>query len=283
MRKAFAALHGRATRSPLGAPFGLDPRAVKEITLDAPKTFHVAGWGRMNDRQRVAMLRQIAESSGRDPRIRQLAFGILQGAGLAQRDYQGQAAAILRWVQANVNYVNEPGEILQDPLYTVKVKSGDCDDIAMLIAALFEAVALPWKYVLSGVVGNQRVQWIEGARMDPSITWSHIYNAVELNKRWVIAEGTMKGAPLGHDVAMTGQAMPEMRAGSLAGYGGAGSYGFPVTVVDPTEAGSRAAWYAVLKDMDVKAMAAAVIVGVLTSVIGQIALDAVKDYRKGKL
>lgn len=61
-------------------------------------------------------------------RISQLAVAILREAGVQPREYEKQAAALLRWVQdpENVYYINEPKERLQDPLYTIDKKLGDC-------------------------------------------------------------------------------------------------------------------------------------------------------------
>ena len=175
-----------------------------------PEVFHVPAWDRMNDAQRVAILRKIAEEAGRDPRIAALASQILRRAGADQREYDKQAAAILAWVQNNILYVNEAGEVLQDPLYTLKRKAGDCDDLGSLFGALCSSVGLPWKYVLSGVTrSGQRIRWVEGTSLPRGANFSHIYNMVGWPpfqpQVWAVAECTVKRSPLGYEPAMTGR------------------------------------------------------------------------------
>lgn len=166
---------------PTTAPIKL-PVKSNRIPLDGPKVHHIPTWGALGDGQRLNVIRQIAMQRARDPRITTLALTIIKGAGVQPRDYKGQAAALLKWVQnpQNVYYINEPGERLQDPLYTLKVKYGDCDDMALLLCCFFEAVKLEWKLVLSGRqrgTGHKK-RYIEGGAMPPAVNWSHIYCVV---------------------------------------------------------------------------------------------------------
>ncbi len=193
-------MHGPATPIAFGQNLG-----AQRVVLDPPQTYHLANWNRLTDQQRVAFLRQVAEQRGRDPRVRELVFGILQQAGADQREYVKHAAVLLKWVQDNILYLNEPGEILQDPLYTLQKRAGDCDDLADLLASLYEAARLPWRYVLSGFKPNgEKVRWVEGDRMIPGVKWAHIYLAVGSPPfrptEWRFAEPSIKGVPLGWDV-----------------------------------------------------------------------------------
>ena len=193
------------------------------VTLDAPKVHHIPAWDRMNDKERVALLRKIAESSGRDPRLRAVAHRILGEAGVDQRQYRRQADAFLRWIHREIAYLNEPGEILQDPLYTLKMKHADCDDMALLLAALCESVRLPWRFVLSGTdkLTGEKKRWIEGTRFPSGVLMAHIYVVIGWPPyqptAWAYAEPTIKGFPLGMDVvqAANGQrgAVPGVPAG----------------------------------------------------------------------
>jgi hypothetical protein len=192
------------------------------ITLDAPKAYHLPRWNKISDPERLKFLRSVAEQRGRDPRIRELAFRLI--AGIRERDYPAQAAALLKAVQPGgplMAYVNEPGEVLQDPLYTLKVKAGDCDDAALLLSSLFEAIRMPWRYVLSGVntLTKERVRWVEGTPYPRGVRWAHIYLQagwpVFKPTTWVWAEPTVRNAPLGWDVTghmeRTGNAgLPEL-------------------------------------------------------------------------
>jgi transglutaminase-like putative cysteine protease len=80
--------------------------------------------------QRLALMDQD------NPAMRQLAEQIV--SGITQKDYTSEYAAILNWVRANIRYVRDPVTIEQvkTPRATVETGSGDCDDMATLIAAL---------------------------------------------------------------------------------------------------------------------------------------------------
>jgi transglutaminase-like putative cysteine protease len=136
------------------------------------------------------------------------------------RKTEGQAARLLKWVQG-LYYVNEPGERLQDPLYTVQVGYGDCDDLAMLLGALCESLRIPWRFVLSGKKGRRTVRWIEGQRRKRA-RWAHIYVAIGDRPfrptRWMFAEPTVRGVPLGWDVVSSAQKHGRVVLPELAGF-----------------------------------------------------------------
>ena len=88
------------------------------------KVYHLPNWGKMGDKGRVAYINKLIKSYGRDPRLRQVALDIVRKAGVPPRDYKGQAAALLHWVNNEIYYVNEPGEQLQSVWYTLRTKPG---------------------------------------------------------------------------------------------------------------------------------------------------------------
>lgn len=121
----------RMVGSPSAGPSGADFSSmfgtpVRPVDAAPPRFWHLPNWGSMSDVQRIATLRKIVESYGRDPRFATLAMKILADANVQTRDHRAQAAALLRWVQKNIRYVNEPGERLQSPDYTLRVGYGDC-------------------------------------------------------------------------------------------------------------------------------------------------------------
>jgi len=179
---------------------------MNKVNLDdTAKAFHIPNWKDYDDHQRMAFLRKVAQEGGRDPRIATLCIKIFRDNDVKVRNYKGQAAAILKWVQENMYYINEPGERLQDPIYTLRTGYGDCDDLAILLAAMFESIRLPFRYVLSGKNRETKEvdRWIEGTPMKP-IDFSHIYVVVgdrPFGKpKWHYAEPTLKGVQLGWDV-----------------------------------------------------------------------------------
>lgn len=190
---------------------------AQRVNLDeSAKVYHLPNWKGMSDPARLATLRQIALSAGRDPRLATLAVQILRASGVRPREHRRAAAALLRFVQTRIFYVNEPGERLQDPLYTLRVGYGDCDDMAILLAALCESLRLPWRFVISGRRNDKVVRWIEGTPYQHA-NWSHIYLAIGNRPfaptRWWFAEPTLP-KPLGWDVVRASEggnvALPEL-------------------------------------------------------------------------
>lgn len=181
---------------------------ASQLDLDAgTSVYHLPDWHKLTHPERLAVIRQVAESRGRDPRIARLAVDIIRRKA-KPREYKKQAAALLKWIQDpnNFYYVNEPGERLQDPIYTLKVKHGDCDDAALLLASLMESLKIPWKLVISGrhVATRKKIRYIEGTRVPSGVKWSHIYVMVGAPAftptEWWFAEPTIQGVPLGWDI-----------------------------------------------------------------------------------
>lgn len=190
---------------------------AKALNLGSAKVYHLPDWHNLSHPDRLKVIRQIAMMRGRDPRIAQLAVKIIRKGGARPRQYKKQAAAILKWVQdpKNIYYVNEPGERLQDPIYTIKQGHADCDDQVLVLCSLFESVGLPWRLVLSGRGPKGKARYIEGQPVPPGTQWTHIYCMVGDKpfrpNTWYFAEPTVEGVPLGWDV-VSGDAsyLPEM-------------------------------------------------------------------------
>jgi hypothetical protein len=158
--------------------------SANELNLGSAKVYHLPDWHKLSHPERLGVMRQIAKMRGRDPRIAKLALSIIRRSGAKPRQYEKQASALLKWVQnpKNCYYINEPGERLQDPIYTIK----------------------PWKQVLSGQGPKGKIRYIEGERVPSGVAWTHIYCMVGTPpfqpNRWYFCEPTVQGVPLGWDV-----------------------------------------------------------------------------------
>jgi len=192
--------------------------AARELNLGDAKVHHLPNWHTLTHPERLKVIRRIAMMRGRDPRMAKVAVAILREAKVLPRQYEKQAAALLAWVQdpKNFYYVNEPGERLQDPIYTLKVKTGDCDDVVLVLAALFESIGLPWRLVLSGRgPDKEKLRYVEGNPIPSDVRWGHIYLAVGTPafqpSTWYFCEPTIQGVPLGWDVVSGDESyLPEM-------------------------------------------------------------------------
>ena len=111
-------------------------------------------------------------------------------AQIPSNDHYLQIKTVIGWVRRNLKYCRDlfGVEELTSPvrtLYNIKAKvnthSSDCDDYAMLIAALLRA--LGFRTRLEAIA-------VQGPRYD------HARAAVYINGEWVVIEGT-KNVPVG--------------------------------------------------------------------------------------
>ena len=205
----------RPFRIPSYTPPCITPVAATELPPDiagsgaipvqmGAQVFEIRDWYKKSDPNRIKLLRQVAETGAQNPRVAELAVRIFRSRGVQPREYERQAAALLDWIQKNVYYVNETGEKLQSVEYTLEKRQGDCDDLAITLAAMAESVRLPWRFVLSGnTKSGQLVRWIEGTPIKAA-RWTHIYLVIGWPpyqpKTWKYAEPTLRGVKLGWDV-----------------------------------------------------------------------------------
>jgi len=257
----------------MASPLPRFSEETNRVSLDGPKTYHIPDWDHMDDRRKMAVMRQIVEQYGRDPRITEKTMQIIRQAGVQPRDYVGQAAAILAWVQNNIYYVNEPGERLQAPLLTLKIGYGDCDDLAMLCNAMFDSIRLDYRYVICGKTPDGRlVRYVEGEDYLPQADWVHIYTMVGdkpfTPTNWYYVEPTMK-VPLGWDVVSAGGKLPEMGDYGATPSRGAGT-GIGIGV------GTASVDRSPLANLG-KEIGVAVVIGVFTALGTELFLDFIKS------
>lgn len=259
------------------------------------RVYHYPGWFAMHDRQKVALLRQLAEGYGSDAQMRFFTARLLQQSGVQPRDFAAQAACIHAFVQTSCYYTNEPGEQIQSPWRTLKERTGDCDDLALLIASMAHSVGLEWKYALAGKLPRgQMTRWIEGERWPNGADMFHIYvylgwppfNA----QKWAAAEPTIRGIPLGYDVVDRG--LPEharqsvdLGGGAMHGYGdippiaqqaGTLPASIPVPVGEPAAPGVTAYFGKLWEMIDWKDVTNAVVQGVIVALAVPAALHWIK-------
>jgi transglutaminase-like putative cysteine protease len=190
------------------------------------RTYSWGPWGWRSDRWRIRKLGQMVKEYGREPALRAFVVNrVLRPAGVPPEDYRGQAAALLKWVQTNIYYVNEPDELLQSPWWTMRLRNGDCDDMAILLASMAHSIAIPWRLVLGGSSREGRTRWAPGhGPKPPGFTASHLY--VDLGwppfdpQVWAAAEPT-RNVALGTDLMIqAGPVEGRSDLGGVRGWGG---------------------------------------------------------------
>src|ERR1051325_2901538 len=128
------------------------------VLYSAPVTYTDHPPGMPHVRSTIGKMSALAKQGASSSPIVTLARRIVAAAGVPSKDYRGELAALYKWVRANIAYRKDPVHLewLQSPDRTVEERAGDCDDHAILLAAL--AGALGHRYHFDTVGPSRNVQ-----------------------------------------------------------------------------------------------------------------------------
>ncbi len=120
---------------------------------------------------------KLARDGAKDPIVIQTAHALV--ANLPQYDRLGEIKALHAFVRDAIRYTNDPldVELLRTPRAMLEMKSGDCDDKAILLAALLRAIGRPSRFV--------------ALAMNKSDLYSHVLVQTPWNKGWLNLETIM--------------------------------------------------------------------------------------------
>jgi len=95
-------------------------------------------------------MRRFAHKGKEDLEVRGLVEEICRG--LQQGDYVGEALACYYWVCQNIRYLRDISgvEFVKEPRKTIETRTGDCDDMATLLAAMLMSCGNTCRFVLVG-------------------------------------------------------------------------------------------------------------------------------------
>lgn len=113
--------------------------------------------------------------------VRNKAVEIVTLSGLLQKDFESEARALLAFVRDQVRYVGDIDgvETLHDPVTILKMRAGDCDDKAILLASLLLAI---------GGDGIHRPRFV-AVSLQPD-RFSHVWVQDFVYGKWVDLEPT---------------------------------------------------------------------------------------------
>lgn len=134
---------------------------------------------------------KLARAGIKDQTIRNKAVelttaGFLNGLGLRQKDFTGEAQRLHAFVRDEIRYVKDTDgiELLHDAPTVLRVGAGDCDDKAILLASLLGSIGHPTRFIAVAFAPHQ---------------FSHVWLQVYLNGRWIDLEPT-EPLPFGRSV-----------------------------------------------------------------------------------
>jgi hypothetical protein len=120
--------------------------------------------------QTIDQMRNLVDEALRDPSILRQAKDIVSNVP-AFDDYS-EAQALYNWVRQNIRFTKDPvnKETLYPPSELLQIRSGDCDDISMLLATLLMAIGYPARLMTVAANGDD---------------FSHVYVEGQINGQWI--------------------------------------------------------------------------------------------------
>ena len=106
---------------------------------------------------KVAEMIEQAKKSSREPVVRKMAYEVMKNVHdepldikrMSDADRNKVAEAIFLWVRDNIEYINDPpGDHFPPAIETLEVKAGDCDDQAILLAAMLGSIGFEPIFVI---------------------------------------------------------------------------------------------------------------------------------------
>ena len=100
-------------------------------------------------------MRALVQKGKTNPSVLSLARDL--NINLPQKDYQGEIVNVFNYVQNYIRYIQDVAgvETLASPDVTIRVGQGDCDDKAILLASLLQAINHPAQFVALSFAQDQ--------------------------------------------------------------------------------------------------------------------------------
>lgn len=120
--------------------------------------------------QTIDQMRNLVDEALRDPSILRMAKDIIRS--VPPFDDYSEAETLYNWVRANIRFTKDPvnKETLYPPTELLQIRSGDCDDISMLLATLLMAIGYPARLMTVAANGDE---------------FSHVYVEGQVNGQWI--------------------------------------------------------------------------------------------------
>lgn len=127
----------------------------------------------------LARMVKLVRTWRKDPGIWKLSRQIV--LTVPAKDFRGQVDRTFHWVKQHIRYVNDVRDVetLATPKATLDVASGDCDDMATLLASLLESIGHPTRFVALGFNDDN---------------FSHVLTETRLGSKWLSLDPTVANA-----------------------------------------------------------------------------------------
>ncbi len=138
--------------------------------------------GALGTKATLKIMRQFVREYKKTIPVRELALSLVRDLH-GHKNWIGQVKRVHSFVQRNIQYVRDIRgvETIATPLVTMQTRQGDCDDQAVLLAALLESIGHPTRFVA-----------IKQNVFGPYV---HVYTETKIGPKWYPLETTEKMRP----------------------------------------------------------------------------------------
>ncbi|HKM99463.1 MAG TPA: transglutaminase-like domain-containing protein [Candidatus Binataceae bacterium] len=118
--------------------------------------------------QTIALMRRLIDQAVSDAQFVRFAIDIVRSVPAFEET--SEVEALYSWVKRNIRFTKDPvtKEKLYPPAELLKIRAGDCDDIAMLLGALLIAIGYPARLITVSANAEQPNEF------------SHVYTEAEV-------------------------------------------------------------------------------------------------------
>ena len=137
--------------------------------------------GREGVRETLRMMRLLVRSGKTNPLVRQRTVELVNG--LRQKAFADEVKRIFDFVQRQIRYTKDVRgvETLHTADRVLLNRAGDCDDKAILVASMLEAIGHPTRFIAVGFMPGR---------------FSHVFTETRIGDKWIALE-TPEPQPLG--------------------------------------------------------------------------------------
>jgi len=181
----------------------------------------------------VGRIMSLVDESLTSPIVRLQALSILKSDRHTQKGARAVARALYLWVRNNIRFIADPSDLetVQSPEVTLRLRAGDCDDHAGLMAALLKSVGIDVRFKVLGQDAED---------------FQHIYVEALVDGQWLPYDTTTKSAFMQPPTMPAQKVYPMQGEIAMINSLSANSSVLPVKVADV----KRAAYTATIKALN---------------------------------
>lgn len=149
--------------------------------------------GDAGTRATLAQMRALVLSGAKDFGVRETAVRVIQFSGAREHDPASQLGALFQYVRDQITFIGDVAgvETLQSPRYTLSIRAGDCDDRAVLLAAMARSIGIPTDLRFRAIAANPAAPG----------SFSHVYVVARVNGKDIALDPTYHSARPGYEYA----------------------------------------------------------------------------------